>query len=138
MSGVGLGEEVGLLRGQRNHPVHENPRGVDLVRIQVAGLDQLLDDLDGDGLLAGRHDRPGDLVLHAVVVEVLEQVKAGKLRPLGVTTKSRSSILPDIPAIGEHLPGYEVALWNGILGPAGLPPLLLYIRGQGGTQRHTS
>jgi tripartite-type tricarboxylate transporter receptor subunit TctC len=40
------------------------------------------------------------------------------LKGLGVTTKQRSSLFPDIPAIGELLPGYEVALWNGIVIPA--------------------
>jgi tripartite-type tricarboxylate transporter receptor subunit TctC len=55
------------------------------------------------------------------LVEVLQQVRAGKLRPLGVTTARRSALLPDVPAIGEVIPGYEVALWNGIMGPAGLP-----------------
>ena len=38
-----------------------------------------------------------------------------------VTTRQRSSRYPDIPAIGEQLPGYEVALWNGILVPANTP-----------------
>ncbi len=55
------------------------------------------------------------------MVEVLAQVRAGKLRALGVTTAKRSAQLPDVPAIGEVIPGYEVALWNGIMGPAGLP-----------------
>jgi tripartite-type tricarboxylate transporter receptor subunit TctC len=56
------------------------------------------------------------------MVEVLEQARAGALRPLGVTTKGRSSQFPDLPAIGEQLPGFEVTLWNGIMGPAGMPP----------------
>jgi len=55
------------------------------------------------------------------LVEVIQQVRAGKLRALGVTTARRSALLPDIPAIAEVIPGYEVALWNGIVGPAGLP-----------------
>ena len=55
------------------------------------------------------------------MVEVLAQVRAGKLRALGVTTAKRSALLPDLPANGETIPGYEVALWNGIVGPAGLP-----------------
>ena len=55
------------------------------------------------------------------MVEVLQQVRAGKLRALGVTTARRSALLPDIPAIGEVIAGYEVALWNGLMGPAGLP-----------------
>jgi tripartite-type tricarboxylate transporter receptor subunit TctC len=56
------------------------------------------------------------------MVEVLEHVRAGLLRPLGVTTKGRSSQFPDMPTIGERLAGYEVTLWNGIVGPAGMPP----------------
>jgi tripartite-type tricarboxylate transporter receptor subunit TctC len=60
-------------------------------------------------------------VLFAPLVEVLAFVEAGKLKGLGVTTKQRSSLFPDIPAIGEVLPGYEVALWNGIVMPANTP-----------------
>jgi len=60
-------------------------------------------------------------VLFAPLVEVLAFVQAGKLKGLGVTTKQRSSLFPDIPAIGEVLPGYEVALWNGVLAPANTP-----------------
>ena len=55
------------------------------------------------------------------MVEVLQQVRAGKLRALGVTPLRRSALLPGIPAIGEVIAGYEVALWNGLMGPAGLP-----------------
>lgn len=60
-------------------------------------------------------------VLFAPLVEVLAFVESGKLKGLGVTTKQRSSLYPDIPAIGEILPGYEVALWNGIVVPANTP-----------------
>jgi len=59
------------------------------------------------------------------LIEVLQQVRAGKLRALGVTTARRSALLPDVPAIAEVMPGYEVALWNGIMGPAGLPAPVL-------------
>ena len=60
-------------------------------------------------------------VVFAPMVEVLAHVEAGKLKGLGVTTRQRSSRYPDIPAIGEVLPGYEVALWNGIMVPANTP-----------------
>jgi tripartite-type tricarboxylate transporter receptor subunit TctC len=60
-------------------------------------------------------------VLFAPLVEILQHVQGGKLRALGVTTAKRSPLLPSAPAIGERLPGYEVALWNGLLGPANLP-----------------
>ncbi|GAA4341392.1 tripartite tricarboxylate transporter substrate binding protein [Pigmentiphaga soli] len=60
-------------------------------------------------------------VIFAPLIEVLPHIQAGKLKPLGVTTRNRSSLLPDVPAIGEVLPGYEVALWNAIMAPAGTP-----------------
>ena len=60
-------------------------------------------------------------VIFAPLVEVLAFVEAGKLKALGVTTRQRSPLFPDIPAIGELLPGYEVALWNGIVVPANTP-----------------
>ncbi len=55
------------------------------------------------------------------MVEVLNYVEAGRLRPLAVSTARRSPRLPNVPTIAETLPGFEVALWNGIKGPAGLP-----------------
>ncbi len=49
-------------------------------------------------------------------------IKSGKLRALGVTSASRSPLLPDVPAIAEAgLPGYEATTWFGLLGPAGTP-----------------
>lgn len=55
------------------------------------------------------------------LVEVLPHIRGGKVKALGITTRKRSPLLPDVPAIGEVLPGYEVALWNGILAPARTP-----------------
>jgi tripartite-type tricarboxylate transporter receptor subunit TctC len=48
-------------------------------------------------------------------------VRAGKLRALAVTTPKRLSALPDLPAVSEALPGFEVVGWYGVIGPAGLP-----------------
>jgi tripartite-type tricarboxylate transporter receptor subunit TctC len=50
----------------------------------------------------------------------LEQVKAGKLRLLAVTEGRRSSLLPDVPTVAEALPGFEMAVWYGAYGPAGM------------------
>ena len=50
----------------------------------------------------------------------LEHVKAGKLRLLAVTEGKRSSLLPDVPTVAETLPGYEMAVWYGAYGPAGM------------------
>jgi tripartite-type tricarboxylate transporter receptor subunit TctC len=49
-------------------------------------------------------------------------IKAGRLRALAVTTGKRSPLLPDIPALSETLPGYDLAGWYGFLAPAGTPP----------------
>ncbi len=51
----------------------------------------------------------------------IEFVKTGKLRALGVTTATRSKALPDVPAIGEIVNGYEASVWYGIAGPKGIP-----------------
>ena len=48
--------------------------------------------------------------------------RPGRLRPLAVTTARRSPLLPDVPTVAETIPGFEVALWNGLLAPSGTPP----------------
>jgi tripartite-type tricarboxylate transporter receptor subunit TctC len=60
----------------------------------------------------------GDVqVYFSPMPEPLEQVRAGKLRALGVTTTTRSPALPDVPSIGEFVPGYEATGWQGIGAP---------------------
>jgi tripartite-type tricarboxylate transporter receptor subunit TctC len=51
----------------------------------------------------------------------LPHIKAGKLRALGVTSGKRSSSLPEVPAIAETLPGYDIVSWQAIFAPAGVP-----------------
>ena len=53
------------------------------------------------------------------------QVRSGKLHALAVTTPQRVPALPDIPAVAEALPGYEVVGWYGVIGPAGMPSALV-------------
>ncbi len=48
-------------------------------------------------------------------------IKSGRLRALGVSTSSRLPVLPDVPTVGESLPGYEATQWYGVLAPAGTP-----------------
>jgi tripartite-type tricarboxylate transporter receptor subunit TctC len=51
----------------------------------------------------------------------LEHVKAGRLKLLALTEAKRSPLLPDVPLVGETLPGYEMTVWYGAFGPAGMP-----------------
>jgi tripartite-type tricarboxylate transporter receptor subunit TctC len=52
---------------------------------------------------------------------VIEHIKDGKLHGIGVTTAARSNALPDVPAIGESVPGYEATGWYGLCAPNGTP-----------------
>jgi tripartite-type tricarboxylate transporter receptor subunit TctC len=49
------------------------------------------------------------------------QVRAGRLRALAVTSGTRSQALPDVPTIGEFVPGYEASVWNGVVAPKNTP-----------------
>lgn len=58
----------------------------------------------------------------AGVASVAGQIKSGKLRALGVSTPTRSAILPDVPTLAEAgLPNYSFEGWLSLVGPAGLP-----------------
>ncbi|HTO63519.1 MAG TPA: tripartite tricarboxylate transporter substrate binding protein [Bradyrhizobium sp.] len=56
--------------------------------------------------------------------ESVGQLEAGTLRALAVTTASRAFFLPAVPSIGETVPGYELEVWWGLLGPGGMAPEL--------------
>ena len=55
------------------------------------------------------------------LVPGIPHVKAGRLRAIAVTTPKRSRALPDVPTIGETVPGYDVTHWYGMWGPNGIP-----------------
>jgi tripartite-type tricarboxylate transporter receptor subunit TctC len=54
--------------------------------------------------------------------ESVGQLQAGTFRALAVTTAARAPFLPDVPGMGETVPGYDTEVWWGLLGPAGMPP----------------
>jgi len=70
-------------------------------------------------LLAGQTS-----MVFATMPTVLPHVKAGKLKGVAVLGKARSPAAPEIPALAETLPGFEVNNWVGAFGPAGLPPAI--------------
>ena len=51
----------------------------------------------------------------------IQFIKSGKLRALAVTTAHRAEALPDLPAMGEFVPGYEASGWTGLCGPRDMP-----------------
>ena len=53
------------------------------------------------------------------------QIRSGKVRGLAVTTLRRNAAFPDLPAVAETLPGFEVVAWFGLLAPAGTPPAVV-------------
>src|SRR3974390_3158590 len=53
--------------------------------------------------------------------ESVGQLQAGTVRALAVTSAKRASFLPDVPSIGETVPGYDTEVWWGLLGPGGMP-----------------
>ena len=55
----------------------------------------------------------------------MDYLKAGALRPLAVTSASRVAALPDIPAVGESVPGYEAGSWFGVGAPRGTPATIV-------------
>lgn len=61
----------------------------------------------------------------STVATAMGPIKAGRLRALGVTSAKRFELLPDVPAIGEQLPGYEAVSWYGLFAPAGTPAAIV-------------
>jgi tripartite-type tricarboxylate transporter receptor subunit TctC len=91
--------------------------GVDLITVHYRGAGPALPDL-----MSGRIQ-----VMFDPVASSIAYIRAGKLRPLGVTTATRIDALPDIPPIGDFVPGYEASGWDGIGAPANTPPEIVSI-----------
>jgi tripartite-type tricarboxylate transporter receptor subunit TctC len=85
--------------------------GVDLVPVHYRGSPPALTDLLGGQVQ----------VIFDVLLSSITYIKAGKLRALAVTTATRSAALPDIPTVGEFVPGYEASGWQGIGAPRNTP-----------------
>ena len=60
-------------------------------------------------------------VMFLVISASIEHIKAGKLRPLAVTSAARSEALPEVPTVGEFVPGYESSVWFGVGAPKNTP-----------------
>ena len=85
--------------------------GVNMVHVQYRGNAPALTDL-----LAGQVQLGFDTMPSSIVY-----IRAGKLRALAVTTATRSEALPDVPTVGEFVPGYEASTWYGVGAPKATP-----------------
>ncbi len=64
----------------------------------------------------------GEVQMTAIsMVPTIPHLRAGRLRAIGITYPKRSSVLPDVPAIAETVPGFQVVHWYGMWGPKGMP-----------------
>lgn len=89
--------------------------GVDIVRVAYKGSA-----LAGIDFLAGRLEMMFDVITNCV-----RYVATGRVRALGITSAKRSSLFPNVPAIAEFVPDYELTGWQGILVPARTPPAIV-------------
>jgi tripartite-type tricarboxylate transporter receptor subunit TctC len=85
--------------------------GVDMVHVAYKGSAPSLTDLLGGQVQ----------VSFATMPASIEFIRAGKLRALAVTTATRSPALPEVPSVGEFVPGYEVSTWYGLCARMGTP-----------------
>jgi tripartite-type tricarboxylate transporter receptor subunit TctC len=85
--------------------------GVDMVHVAYRGSPPALTDL-----LAGQVQ-----MMFSPLSSSIEYVRGGKLRALAVTTAARSEVLPDVPTVGEFVPGYQASGWFGVGAPAKTP-----------------
>jgi tripartite-type tricarboxylate transporter receptor subunit TctC len=85
--------------------------GINLLHVPYRGAAPALTDLLGGQVQ----------VYFGPIPSSIEYIRTGKLRALAVTTATRSDALPDIPTMGEFLPGYEASTWNGLGAPKGTP-----------------
>jgi tripartite-type tricarboxylate transporter receptor subunit TctC len=85
--------------------------GVDIVHVAYRGGAPALVDL-----MSGRVQLMFDNVPTS-----LPYIKAGKLRPLAVTSATRAAVLPDLPTVADFVPGYEASAWYGMVAPKGTP-----------------
>jgi tripartite-type tricarboxylate transporter receptor subunit TctC len=85
--------------------------GVNLVHVPYRGLAPALTDLLGGQVQ----------VTFASMASSIEYIRAGKLRALAVTTATRSEMLPDVPTVGQFVPGYEASTWSGVGAPKATP-----------------
>jgi tripartite-type tricarboxylate transporter receptor subunit TctC len=64
-------------------------------------------------------------VAFSTITQSLQYVRDGRLRGLAVSSATRSEVLPDVPAVGESVPGYDASGWFGICAPAATPPAIV-------------
>jgi tripartite-type tricarboxylate transporter receptor subunit TctC len=89
--------------------------GVNMVHVAYRGDGPAMTDLIGGQVQVG----------FATMTASIAHIRAGRLRPLAVTTTRRSEALPDIPSVSDFVPGYEASSWFGLAAPKDTPPAVV-------------
>jgi tripartite-type tricarboxylate transporter receptor subunit TctC len=106
MASSGIGS-IGQLAGE----LFKMMAGVNMVHVPYRGNGPVL-----EALLAGEVE-----VAFPSLASAIEYIKSGRLRGLAVTSATRSAAMPELPSIGEFVPGYELSTWYGVGAPMGTP-----------------
>jgi tripartite-type tricarboxylate transporter receptor subunit TctC len=109
--------KINMASGGNGTPAHVSGElfkmmtGINMVHVRYRGQAPALTDLLGGQVQVDFDSIPSSI----------EYIRAGKLRALAVTTAMRSEALPDVPTVGEFVPGYEASAWYGVGVPKGTP-----------------
>jgi tripartite-type tricarboxylate transporter receptor subunit TctC len=114
-SKVNMGSGGNGTAGHLSGELFKMMAGIEMVHVPYRGEAPALTDMLGGQL----H------VMFATVPASVEYIRGGKLRPLAVTTATRWQGLPDLPTVGDFLPGYEASGWQGIGAPKNTPPQII-------------
>jgi tripartite-type tricarboxylate transporter receptor subunit TctC len=93
----------------------ESQAGIEMVHIPFNGSAPAI-----AAVLGGQVEMFSDSIASS-----LPHIKAGKMRALAVTTAERLKVLPDVPAVAETFPGFDVSAWYGVMAPAKTPPAVI-------------
>ena len=89
--------------------------GINITHVPYKNISQGFTDLVGGQVYASFYHVP----------VIYPYVKEGRLRALGVATRTRSALAPEVPPIADTIPGFEIKPWWGVSGPAGMPPAVV-------------
>jgi tripartite-type tricarboxylate transporter receptor subunit TctC len=124
-----LGELIALIRSQPGKWSYassgsgsQQHLSMELIRTMAGGLDMVHIPYKGFGQALADVLANQVPMLFGGVTASIQLTRSGKLKGMGVTSAQRVAAIPEVPAIAETLPGFDILAWYGFMGPAGMPP----------------